>query len=112
MKSLKALKTLQKKIDVLQDQQTALAMRYIEAEAKKIMTLYPELTIYYQGMGSWSFYDFCRTPVGEVDGVNLDADTLIAQIFLEYDEHLHLSGVPMKIEKDMSTGEFTINTDW
>lgn len=112
MKSLKALKTLQKKIDILQEKQIALSMRYIESEAKKIITQYPELTVYCQGMGGWSFYDFCHTPVGEVDGVNLDEDTLIAEIFREYDEQLHLSGIPMKIEKDMQTGVFHVMEGW
>lgn len=106
------LETYQKKIDDLKESQTKICMEYIEQEAQKILTKYPELTVYCQGMGSWSFHDMWECIVDEVDGVKLERDTTIAQIFDLYDEELHLSGIPMKITKNLQTGEFFKETDW
>lgn len=105
------LATYQKKIDDLKESQSQICMEYIEQEAQKILTKYPELTVYCQGMGTWSFHDMWECVVDEVDGVNLEKDTTIAQIFDTYRE-LHLAGVPLKITKNLQTGEFSKETDW
>jgi hypothetical protein len=105
------LETYQKKIDDLQEYQRQVCLEFIEQEAQKILTKYPELTVYCQAMGSWSFHDMWECVVDEVDGVNLEKDTTIAQIFDTYRE-LHLAGVPLKITKNLQTGEFSKETDW
>jgi len=105
------LATYQKKIDDLKESQSQICMEYIEQEAQKILTKYPELTVYCQAMGTWSFYDMWGWVVDEVDGVKLEVDTTIAQIFNEYPE-LHLAAIPMKITKNLQTGEFFKETDW
>jgi len=111
-KTLARLARYQEKIDMLKDCQSEIAMEYIQEEAQRILTQYPELTSYCQGMGSWSFHDAWCSPVDKVDEVDLEHDSSIAMIFYEYDEDLHLSGIPLRISKDMNTGEFVIENDW
>jgi len=108
----KKIKSIQDKVDALQKKQTVLVLEYIKQEAKNILLKYPELVCYTQGMGSWSFYDSFNTPVSWVDGVDLEEDSGIAHILYEYDNDLHVTGVPLKIMKDLVTGEFETLTDW
>ena len=105
------LETYQKKIEDLQELQRQVCLECIEQEAQKILTAYPELTVYCQGMGSWSFFDMWNHVVEEVDGVDLEHDTMIASLHETYHD-LQVAGVPLKITKNLQTGEFSKDTDW